>query len=863
MLWWRRREREEDLERELRSDLELETAEQQERGLSPEEARCAAQRAFGNTTRIKEATREAWGRIALEQIVQDLGYAIRVLRKNAGFTFVAVLSLALGIGANTAIFTFVNAALLKPLPYPAPERIVALSERPPKGGGTALVHPRSFLEWHDRSRSFEALALAQNIPLNTDGSDGPEQISGLWATPELFAAFGVAPLLGRTFTEAETGPGLNPVVILGHGYWRRRFASDPNIVGKTIRLQQQIGTIQGVMPPGFRVGTADQDIYLPLPINRNRPEAVGSRAFQCYGRLGPGATLESARAEMSVIVDQAGRDFAIDKGWGISLVPLREQLVRESRQALLLLQGVVVLVLLIACANLAGLLLTRGVGRREELALRASLGASRTRLLQQLLIESMVLSISGGMVGLILGASTSQMLVALAKNAVAFGQMANVGLDGRVLLFAVALSILTGIVFGLIPAWRLSRFDLQSNLKERTGGSGDRRQQWFRAALVVGEIALAVVMLVGTGLFLRTFSAMLAVRLGFQPEHVLTMKMFVTGDPVRRANLIESVRVGVEALPDVRAAGTIQFLPLGNFTNRGPFHFPGRAKEDVAANREADTSIVSRGYFSAMGIPILRGRSFSEQDRMGARRVALVNQTFVEKYCRNEDPLGLLAVGDWSTSEPAEIVGVVGDIRHDALTTEPQPTFFLSQAQTPGYITYLVVRTQAEPNKLASAIRHEVQKVDPAQPVTDVRMMQEYVTRALARPRLYAVSVGIFSTLALILAAIGLYGLMAYSVNQRTHEIGIRMALGAAPRTVLCSIIGHGGRLACLGLAIGIATAAAMSRFVASFLYGVNTYDALTYCGVAGVLGSVALVAAFIPARRASRIDPMVALRDQ
>jgi putative ABC transport system permease protein len=414
----------------------------------------------------------------------------------------------------------------------------------------------------------------------------------------------------------------------------------------------------------------------------------------------------------------------------------------------------------------------------------------------------------------------------------------------------------------LAPAWQASRLDLQTALKEHGRAGGDNRgQQRLRAALVMGEVALAVVLLVGAGLLLRTFSRLLDVKLGFQPERVLTMRTFVNGEPERRSRLIESILDRVEAVAGVRAAGTIQFIPLGGFTNNGPFHFVGRPRPADPMMMESDVSTVSRGYLAAMGIPVLRGRPFDRRDRIDSSRVALVNQSFVKKYCPNEDPLGQLIMGDWANPKPTEIVGVVGDIRHNGLTIEPRPTVFLSQAQVPGYITSLVVRTAADPQKLAAAIRREVQQVDPLQPVTGIQMMEQYVKAALAGPRLYAVLLGAFAALAVVLAAIGLYGLMAYAVSRRTHEIGIRMALGARPGDVLRSTVGQGSRLALVGLLIGVAFAMGLGQLLAKLLYGVTPADPITYAGVAVVLMAVALLATYLPARRAARVDPVVALK--
>jgi putative ABC transport system permease protein len=812
-----------------------------------------------------------WAWTTVERIAQDFRYALRTMRKNPGFTAVAVLSLALGIGASTAIFTFVNAALLKPLPYPDADRIVALLQQPVKGGKPVGVHPRSFVPWQDRAQSFEALAIAQPIPVNTQGSEGAEQVSGLWATPELFRIFGAKPLLGRLFRDEEgfnrsalrSGlAGGTSVGVLSHEYWQRRFGSDPAILGKTIPMGSGILVVTGVLPAGFRVGGQNVDIYLPLPLDRAKPETIGSRSFQCYGLLRPGVTLEAAQAEMAVIADQVGRQDPIERDWGVAVLSLRDYLVQDNRLVLLILLCIVAFVLLIACANLAGLLLTRGIGRRHELSLRASLGAGRGRLIQQLLIESVALAAMGGVLGMLVGTVASRALVVLAQDAVAFGQMADATLDGRVLVFTLVLSLLTAAIFGLVPAWQVSRFDMQSSLREHGRGAGDSRgQHRLRSALVIGEVALAVMLLVGAGLLLRTFSHLLQVRLGFQPENVLTMRTFVTGDPARRSHLVESILDRVQSLPEVRAAGTIQFLPLSGFTNNWVFRFVGRPDPPEMERIYPDGSTVSHGYFAALGIPILRGRDFGRQDNLNSPRVALVNEAFVRKYCPDEDPIGLRITGDWADTKPTEIIGVVGDIRHNGLTREPWPTIFLAQAQSPGYITYLIVRTRAAHQRVAAAIRREVRQIDPTQPFTAVQPMDQYVSVALARPRLYATLVGVFASLALLLAAIGLYGLMAYTVSRRTQEIGIRMALGARQREVLRLVLGRGMRLTLAGLVLGLACAIALSRFIANLLYGVSAGDVVTYAAAAAVLGCVALIAAYVPARRASRVDPMAALR--
>jgi len=838
------RNRDDELDREIRDHLELEA---EEAGSAVE-----ARRSFGNVTRIKEDTRAVWAWTTVEQFAQDLRYALRTARKSPGFTAAAVVSLALGIGANTAIFTFVNAALLKPLPYDGHERIVSLRQRSERYG-LAFINPRSFLEWHDRSSSFEAMAIAQAIPINTEGTDGPEQVSGVWSTEELFAVFSVKPFLGRVFTAGEARAGAARVVVLSHDYWRRRFGSDPNILQKPIRVERGSATIVGVLPAGFRLPGLSVDIYMTLPLDRSRPGSIGSRGFQGYGRLKPGVTVAQASEELKAIASRVGHEFLTEQGWTPVVVHLQAELARQSRTVLLVLSGVVACVLLIACANVAGLLLARGVGRRREITLRSSLGAGRMRLVRQLLVESLVLSVAGGTLAVGIGAWASRGLASLAGDAVQFGQMNEVGLDGRVLAFTAAISMLAAVVFGLLPAWQASRVDSSSAARFR----GSR--QGFRAAMVVAQVALAVVLLVGAGLLLRSFTHLLHVNLGFEPQHALTMRLFITGEDSRRAILVDQILQRVETLPEVRAAGTVQFLPFAGWHNSGPFRFLSRPNPPQP--QDTDIATVSRGYFAAMGIPLLQGRDFGIQDHYSSPRVALVNQLFVDRYCGSADPVGMIISGDWRAPKPTEIIGVVGDSLQDGVTATPRPSVFISQSQTPGYITTLVARTSADPGKLATAIRRAILQVDPNQPVTNVRMMDTYVAGSLAQPKLYSALTGAFAALALALAAVGLYGLMAHAVSCRTHEIGIRMALGARAGDVLGRMLRDGVVLVLIGLATGVAGAAVLTRFVSTLLHGVTSFDGPAYAGAIAILAAVAMAAAFIPARRASRVDPTVALR--
>jgi predicted permease len=861
LLQWRRVEQE--LDAELRYHLEHLIDAYVAGGMAPDDARCAALREMGGIEQRKEECRDARGLALLDSLRQDGVYAVRALRKSRGFSAVAIGSLAVGIGANTTIFTFVNAVLLRPLPYPGSERMVVLREQPLASGGTVSVHPLNFVEWQARARAFEALALVQTLPLNVIGSNGAESIPSVMTTSELFRVFGLTPTLGRAFTAEETGPGSHEVVILGHGFWQRWFGGDPGVIGRRWAVRDGSLTIVGVAPPGLRIGAMEPDAYTPLSIDPANPGATGSRAFQCYGRLKPGISLATARAEMTVIASALAREYPLDKGMGVFVSGLHEYLVKEGRPALRLLMAVVATVLVIACVNLAGLLMARGMARRGELALRASLGATRTRLVRQLVIESLVLAMFGGAAGLILAYWATQALVMLTAGALTVGSTEPIRLDAACLIFTLVVSTLTTLVFGLVPAWQASHVQPQAALREQSrGGTADRRQHRLRSLLVVTEVALAVVLLVGAGLLLRTFVSLVRVNLGFQPAETISMGLFLgTGPPEARVALVDQILDRVEALPAVKAASTIQFLPLTGSTCGTGFWLEGQKPGDSSRALPTECSLVSRGYFSAMGIPVLDGRPFDRRDRMGTPRVLIVNQSFARRYFPDSRVLGRRIHVHSSNQALAEIVGVVGDVRHNGLTSEPQPTVFLLHAQTPGYILNLIVRTRGEAGAQAAAIRRAIQEVDPTQAVSAVKTMEQYVADALARPRMYAALVACFAVIAVMLAAIGVYGLIAYVVTQRTHEIGIRLALGAARGRLFLDLFGQGTRLVAAGLIAGIAAAVAFRRVVASLLFGVTSGDPITYAVAAVAFAGVAVAAVAIPARRASRMDPLRALR--
>jgi putative ABC transport system permease protein len=869
-LWMllRRRQFDVDIEEEMRLHRELREQEQAEGGVAPEEAWYAARRRFGNDLVWREESRDMWGWNWLENLFQDIRFGLRMLVKNPSFTALAILTLGFGIGANTAIFTFVDASLLKPLPYPDSGKIVFIAEHPPHNSNLVHVDPFNFLEWQARSKSFDAVALVQSIPVNTTGPEGAEQLSGLWTTAGLFRVFGVNPALGRGFTEDETVAAGDPpvaaahVVIISHALWQQRFASDPNILGKTIVLYGEAQTVIGVMPMGFRVGMLDPDFYLPMPIDRQRPDAIGSHSFDCYGRMRAGVDLGAARAEMNVIADRLSREYpAVDQDWRVEVLSLRNHLTIDTRPVLLLLQGVVVFILLIVCSNVAGLLLTRSIGRRSELAVRVSLGASRLRLVRLLASESLLLSGAGGAAGLLLGSWASQLLYHLTRGVAFQGDVERAHLDIRILAFTVGISLLTTLLCSLVPAWQVARFDIQTMLRGSSRrASGTHVHRRLAGTLVISQVALAAVLLIGAGLLLRTFSQLLRVQLGFHPERVLTMQMLILGDESQRANKVEALLDGIRILPEVRAAGTIQFLPLGPTSGTG-FYLEGEPKPVPAKEHVTAASLVSDGYFAAMGIPVLNGRPFDARDRIGSPRVCLINRSFARRFFPDRDPIGRRVVVEWTNEAPTEIVGVVGDIRQDGITENPEPTVFLAQAQVPAYITHLVVRTSVDPKQLVKAIKHCVHEVDKGQPVAEIKTMDDYLAESLARPRLYSAMVATFAGLALMVAAIGVYGVISYSVSKRTHEIGIRVALGARRGAVLGLVMRQGLKLTLTGTVLGFIGALAVTRFLSSFLYGVKSTDPLTFIAVSVLLTVVALSATYLPARRATKVDPMVALR--
>ena len=799
--------------------------------------------------------------------------------KNPGFTLAAIAALALGIGTNTAIFTVVNAVLLKPLTYPDADRIVQFQLAFPDGSSPVASIPK-FFKWKAQTSVFQDVAAYDfgGPGFNLTGGS-PEQVQGIHVTEGYFRLFGAPVMLGRTFTPQEDAPDGGKVVVLSYGLWKRRFGSNPNIVGTTISLGNEGYTVVGVLGKSF-FSDPEADILLPFQFDPN--SANQGHYFLAAGRLKPGVTLAQANAMLKVAADQFRRQYpeALGPKDGFAVQPLRDSIVSDVRSSLLVMLGAVSLVLLIACANVANLLLIHATGRKREFAIRAALGAGRTRIILQLLTESVLLSVTGGILGLLLGYFGVRTLLALSPGDIPrIGEHgAAVGLDWRVLAFTLAVSLLTGILFGLFPAIAASRPDLNSTLKESSNRSGTGfRQSKARSLLVISEVSLALVLMIGATLLIRTFLAIRGVNPGFRSDHVLTLQMSLTGDRYQKtagvAQLSRNGRERLNAIPGVEVSATTCCLPLEGGYGL-PFDVVGRpvqkGQQDGAGWMSA-----SPGYFQAFKIPILRGRDFTEQDSTGAPGVVLINQAMAKHYWPKEDPLGQQIVIGKETgpqfAEPArQIIGIVGDIHDGGLNRDPRPLMIVPLAQVPDGMTALMarvgpvewlLRTHTDPHQFIAAVTDQLRQASGGFPVSHVRAVDEIVIRSTARESFNMLLLTIFGAAALILASIGIYGLMAYSVQQRTQELGIRMALGADRGKIRNLVVRQGMQLAIIGVVVGIAAAFGLTRLIASFLFGVKSWDPIAFVTIPILLLLVALAAVWLPASRAAKLDPMQALR--
>ena len=800
---------------------------------------------------------------------QDFRYGFRTLLRNPGFCAVAILALALGIGPNTAIFTMVNAVLLKPLPVPEPDRVVMIWGTLLKSGfGQLPVSAADYLEWKQQARSFDQMSAAFAIPeygLNVSGAGDPERVPAALASKEFLPALGIKPIVGRNFLPEEDRPGGPPAVLIGNALWQRRFHSDPAAIGRTLTVDGIPRTVVGVVPHELGEMVA-ADLWLPTAINPNDAERRNHN-YGIVAHLKPGVTVAQARAEMIVIAQRLERAYpASNTGWGITLFPMAEMFTGRIRPVLLILLGAVGLLLLIACANLANLLLARAATREKEIAIRGALGAGRPRIIRQLLTESFVLALAGGALGLVLAAWGVRLLRSVVPDM--FPMLQHMSVDVPVLAFTFGISILTGLLFGLVPAWRSSRTDLNTTLKEAAGRSessgGSHR---IRGFLLASEVALAVLLSVSAGLLLRSFVRVTEVNAGVRTANILTMNVSLPevkyDTELKRATFYKNLIERLDTLPGVRSAGAVVFLPLrvSILSFRiwvNSFVIEGRPPVPQDQQPQADYRPATPGYFNTMGIALRQGRLFDQHDDQDAKRVVLVNEAMVRKHFAHENPLGQHIV----MGKPMEIVGVVADAKLYGLDAPVEPAVYVPHAQHSGESSMaVVVRTEGDPAAIASAVRREILKLDPEQPISNVRTMDKVLSDSLMLRRVSMLLLTVFASLALTLATVGIYGLTAYLVSLRTHEIGLRVALGASQSQILRLVVGRGLVTSLIGAAIGVGAALMLTRGLSGMLYGVTTTDPLVFAGVPLLLIAVSALASYVPARKATRIDPLAALR--
>jgi predicted permease len=870
-----------DLRDEMRLHCELREQQNVEAGMMPDEAHYAAERRFGNALLLKEVSREMWSGIWFEHLLQDLRYGLRQLRRNPGFTAVAVLTLALGIGANTLIFSVVNAAILHPVPFRDPNKLVTLWVSSSNFGytGPASLTDPDYIEWRKQNRVFSEFAAFRSQPSNLTGVGEPLRLTGAAISASLLSVLDVNPALGRAFALEEESADHNHVALLSDRLWRSRFGSDPSAVGKAIKLDGEFFAVVGVMPTGFGFPN-EADVWVPLTLASDAHNAT----LQIVARLKPGVSIERARSDVALIgkrLDEQ-RHRHESGGWEMqtNLVSLSQAVSTDVRTPLLVLFGAVGLVLLIACANVANLFLGRAATRKREIAIRKALGAGRARVIRQVLTESFMTAVFGGALGLLLAAlghsfvaKSASLLPRSLGSPCAAAHIATAGTDFWVMGFTLAVSFLTAVLFGLTPALRASRGALNDSLKE--GGRGpavSREGSRLRDGIVLAEVALALILLVGAGLLIRSFLRLLNVDPGFSPKNVLTMNISLPESRYRdNASMIAFEQQAVSrirVLPGVKSAGGVFGLPLGNGAIAGDFTVEGQAAPPPGSQPFiAAKKVIGGDYFSAIGIPLLKGRYFDDHDAQNAPHVVIVSQSLAHHYWPGGDAIGKRLKPGFSNDAWCTVVGVVGDTKQYGLDETPSPSMYLPYVQAPAPFLMedisLVVRTSLDPLSMANAARHAVESADQDLPVFDVATMEQLVYRSASTPRFNTVLLGIFAALALILAAIGIYGVMSYSVTQRTHEIGVRMALGARAPDVLRQMIAQGMRQAAAGIVLGLAGALVLTRFLASLLYGIRPSDPATFLAVSLLLAAVALVACYFPAHRAAVVDPMIALRHE
>jgi putative ABC transport system permease protein len=808
----------------------------------------------------------------MDNLFRDIGYSLRRLRKSPVFTTIVVLTLALGIGANTAIFTVVNAVLLRGLPYRSPSELISIIHDYPSLKLEAPISARRFKEYHDQLTSFSAIGVETGFGANLTGTGDPERVPGSRVSGDWFKALGVAPLLGRSIQPDDDVPGKEHVVVLGHGLWTRLFAASPAALGKSIELNGEQYQIVGVMPPSFKAFFGqNSDFYIPLALKSAQANS-NNEYLQAVARLKPGVTATKAQAELKLFADnlKKANPNSYPPSWSLKPKKLNELATGHIRPVLLVLLGAVGFVLLIACANVANLLLARAAVRIKEIAIRSALGADRMSLIRQLLTESVLLALGGGVIGLLLARWSVTSLVALNPN---LPRASEITVDARVMAFTLGVSVITGLLFGLAPALQTSRTNLQETLKDGSrSGTSDMAGRTVRRALVVAEVALSLTLLVGAGLLIRSVAKLQGVDPGFEPKNVLTFNLALPAvkyqSDTSQILFTNQLLPQLNAIPGVRAAGVTSVLPFSGGWSTSTLKVDGIVIPEGQNGPWGDIRVVSPRYFEALRIPLKRGRLMNDQDRQGAPLVVVIDEQFVKKYFANTDPIGKRMTFAGSPSNAPDstwmtVIGVVGHAAHEGLDADPRIQYYLPAAQAGGRFMSVAVSTKGDPNGVVAAVRNAVHSVDAGLPIAQVNTMEKLVEASVGQRRLSMILLGLFSGIALLLASIGIYGVMSYSVAQRSRELGIRMALGAERGRVLRLVVGQGMGLAAIGVVIGLVAAFALTRFLAAQLYGVGATDPVTFGTVAGLLVGVALLASLLPAMRATRVDPVVALRDE
>jgi putative ABC transport system permease protein len=886
-LRWRQRQ-EDELNAEIQTHLDEAMRDRLERGESAERARANARREFGNVGLIKEVTRATWGWATFERFGQDLRFGLRMLRKQPGFSLIAILTLALGIGANTAIFSVVNAVLLKPFDYPEAERIMFLSSArlSEPDSSNAISYP-NFLDWQQQQTAFSHLAAARNRTFNLTGVAEPMQVSGAIISPEAFPLLGVAPQLGRVFTAQDNQLNASRTVVLSHAFWQQQFAGEANVVGRQLLLDDLSYTVIGVMPPRFKVWAGE--VWVPFGLFGNEDFAThrgGIVSIFALGRLKPGVTLEQARAEFNVIAARLAAQYPeTNQGSGVRIISWSESFGRKIRPTLLLFMGAVGFVLLIACANVASLLLARTATREKELAIRAALGAGRWRLMRQLLLESLPLAALASLAGWLLANWGLNLILALLPDDLLPAET-NVRLDARVLVFALGLTLLTTLLCGLLPALRFSQSRVNEGLKDGGRLSTSDAGSWrMRSALVVIEVALSVVLLVGAGLLIKSIFRLQQAELGFKKESLLTVDLLLSHKKYSQARQIEAffnrALEQFKALPGVEAAATINGGPYSNWGTGMPLVREGHSyRSDEMSGRGCHYLLTQGDYLAALGLPLVSGRNFTAQEMSNASPVVVINQAAADKFFPGENALGqrirlgspdnLLPPDAPPTEKPAwlTVIGIAKNHRPIDLAMPYQPTTFLPMAQETRNARMLnamtlMLRTSQDPTTLISAVRQRIHELDPDQPIARIATVDARIADSLKPQRFNTLLMSLFAALALMLAVIGLYGVLAYNVVQRTPEIGIRLALGAQSGNIIAMVMKQGLSLTILGLTLGLMGAAVLTRLLERLLHGVSTTDAPTFIAIALLLLAVAALACWIPARRATQVDPLIALRHE